>query len=131
MAKVRNWPQPGNNQAIPTTTAAPTTSAGGTQSPLEALTQRLQQGPQSTMGERLGITDEGLGISSILGSLAKAVDPSGWGGNLGGAYSQMMQGESAARNSRDIAYEQQMQNLTMMQLLQGLISGNNGGGLSQ
>lgn len=78
-------------------------------------------GRQQTMWEQYGTPDIGLSLSSMLGNFAQAVDPQGIGGRLGGAMSKMSQGELAARNLADKAFQQRQMNLQMMDLYKALL----------
>lgn len=82
---------------------------------------------QQTAGERMGFTDTGLGLGSMLGTLAAAIDPNGWGGRLGGGVAGMTQGEMSSRNSRDAQVAQRAHQLELMQALTQAIAGKNKG----
>lgn len=81
--------------------------------------------PELTSGEKMGFTDTGMNIGSMLGTLAAAIDPQGWGGRLGGGVASMTQGEMAARNSRDAQVAQRQHNLQLMQALTQAIGTRN------
>lgn len=116
--------QPTAQTEIPSTSSAmPSTQSAANQglfSALQAPTQ-AEGGRPLTTWEQWGTPDTGLALSSILGNLALAVDPQGWGGRMGGAMSRMSQGEMSARNAAERVFEQRQSNQQLMELYKALL----------
>ncbi len=107
--------QPVASQSIPTVPIAG--QAAASSQALPVITPQVMPITPQTSGESMGFSDRGMMLGSVLGTLASAIDPEGWGGRLGGGVASMTKGEQAARNSRDVANLQRAQNLEMMQAL--------------